>query len=87
MGAITDIAHFALGDQAPAVSDAADDREPVTIQIAPGGVGIQHHAWLPETAYLKALKEGKLLGGRTGQGWEVVFPCPRGGSGHRQGSR
>ncbi len=35
VGAITDIAHFAIGDQAEAVRDAADDREPVTIQIAP----------------------------------------------------
>ena len=35
VGAITDIAHFALGDQAEAVSDVADDREPVTMQVVP----------------------------------------------------
>ena len=75
VGAITDIAHFALGDQAEAVSDAADDREPVTIQIAPSSIGIQHTASLPETAYLKALKEGKLLGGRTGKDGKLYFPA------------
>jgi uncharacterized protein len=75
VGAITDIAHFAIGDQAEAVSDAADDREPVTIQIAPSSIGIQHTASLPETAYLKALKEGKLLGGRTGKDGKLYFPA------------
>ncbi len=75
VGAITDIAHFAMGDQAEAVSDAADDREPVTIQIAPSSIGIQHTASLPETAYLKALKEGKLLGGRTGKDGKLYFPA------------
>jgi uncharacterized OB-fold protein len=75
VGAITDIAYFALGDQAEAVSDDADDREPVTIQVAPSSIGIQHTASLPETAYLKALKEGKLLGGRTGKDGKVYFPA------------
>ena len=75
VGAITDIAHFALGDQAEAVSDDADDREPVTIQVAPSSIGIQHTASLPETAYLKALKEGKLLGGRTGKDGKLYFPA------------
>ena len=75
VGAITDIAHFALGDQAESVSDAADHREPVTIQIAPSSIGIQHTASLPETAYLKALKEGKLLGGRTGKDGKLYFPA------------
>ena len=75
VGAITDIAHFAIGDQAEVVSDAADDREPVTIQIAPSSIGIQHTASLPETAYLKALKEGKLLGGRTGKDGKLYFPA------------
>ena len=75
VGAITDIAHFALGDQAESVSDAADHREPVTIQIAPSSIGIQHTASLPETAYLRALKEGKLLGGRTGKDGKLYFPA------------
>jgi uncharacterized OB-fold protein len=75
VGAITDIAHFVLGDQAEAVSDDEDDREPVTIQIAPSSIGIQHTASIPETAYLKALKEGKLLGGRTGKDGKLYFPA------------
>jgi uncharacterized protein len=75
VGAITDIAYFALGDQAEPVSDAADDREPVTVQVTPSSIGIQHTASLPETAYLKALKEGKLLGGRTGKDGKLYFPA------------
>jgi uncharacterized OB-fold protein len=75
VGAITDIAYFALGDQPEPISDAVDDREPVTIQVAPSSIGIQHTASLPETAYLKALKEGKLLGGRTGKNGKLYFPA------------
>jgi uncharacterized OB-fold protein len=73
-GAITDIAYFALGDEAEPVSDATDDREPVTVQVAPSSIEIQHTASLPETAFLRALEEGKLLGGRTGQNGKVYFP-------------
>jgi uncharacterized OB-fold protein len=75
VGAITDIGYFALGDQPEPISDAVDDREPVTIQVAPSSIGIQHTASLPETAYLKALKEGKLLGGRTGKNGKLYFPA------------
>ncbi|MDT5009104.1 MAG: uncharacterized protein QOH57_721 [Mycobacterium sp.] len=75
VGAITDIAYFALGDQAEAVADAADDREPVTIQVTPSSIEIQHTASLPETAYLKALKNGKLLGARTGANGKLYFPA------------
>jgi uncharacterized protein len=75
VGAITDIAHFALGDQAEPVSDAVDDREPVTIQVTPSSIQIQHTASLPETAYLKALKDGKLLGARTGKNGKLYFPA------------
>jgi hypothetical protein len=75
VGAITDIAYFALGDQAEQVPDTADDREPVTVQITPSAIEIQHTASLPETAYLKALKEGKLLGARTGKDGKLYFPA------------
>ncbi|HYX99535.1 MAG TPA: OB-fold domain-containing protein [Mycobacterium sp.] len=74
VGSITDIAYFALGDEAEPVSDAPDDREPVTVQIAPSSIEIQHTASLPETAFLKALEEGKLLGARTGTTGKVYFP-------------
>jgi uncharacterized protein len=78
VGAITDIAYFKLGDLEESVeasAESTDDREPVTIQVAPSSISIQHTASLPETAYLKALKEGKLLGGRTGKDGKVYFPA------------
>ena len=74
VGAITDIAHFALGDQAEPVPDATDDREPVTVQVTPSSIEIQHTASLPETAFLRGLEEGKLLGARTGTDGKVYFP-------------
>src|SRR4030088_1006152 len=55
VGAITDIAYFALGDEAEPVG-AADDRDPVTMQVTPSAIEIRHTASIPETAYLKALK-------------------------------
>jgi uncharacterized OB-fold protein len=73
-GAITDIAYFALGDDAEQVPDQKDDREPVTVQIVPSSIEIQHTASLPETAFLRGLEEGKLLGARTGENGKVYFP-------------
>ena len=73
-GAITDIAYFALGDDAEPVSETIDDREPVTVQVTPSSIEIQHTASLPETAFLRALEEGKLLGARTGESGKVYFP-------------
>jgi uncharacterized OB-fold protein len=73
-GAITDIAYFALGDDAEPVSETTDDREPVTVQVVPSSIEIQHTASLPETAFLRALEEGKLLGARTGKDGKVYFP-------------
>lgn len=81
VGAITDIAYFLPGDQEEPVeaSSGADDREPVTVQVTPSFIEIQHTASLPETTFLKALEEGKLLGGRTkksrdGKPGKVYFP-------------
>jgi uncharacterized protein len=73
-GAITDIAYFALGDEAEPVAETTDDREPVTVQVAPSSIEIQHTASLPETAFLRGLEEGKLLGARTGESGKVYFP-------------
>ncbi|MGH3675669.1 MAG: Zn-ribbon domain-containing OB-fold protein [Mycobacterium sp.] len=73
-GTITDIAHFALGDEAEPVSEEADDRDPVTIQVNPSSIEIQHTASLPESAFLRGLEEGKLLGARTGENGKVYFP-------------
>ena len=47
----------------------------MTIQVTPSSIEIQHTASLPETAYLKALKEGKLLGARTGATGKLYFPA------------
>ena len=75
VGAITDIAYFALGDAAEPVPDTTDDRDPVTVQVTPSAIEIRHTASIPETAYLKALKEGKLLGARTGKDGKLYFPA------------
>ncbi len=75
VGAITDIAYFALGDEAEEVSETTDDRDPVTMLVVPTSIEIQHTASLPESAFLRALEEGKLLGARTGAGGKVYFPA------------
>jgi len=75
VGAITDIAYFALGDQPEDVPEASDDRDPVTILVVPTTIEIQHTASLPESAFLRALEEGKLLGARTGKDGKVYFPA------------
>ncbi|MCB0947914.1 MAG: OB-fold domain-containing protein [Mycobacterium sp.] len=82
VGAITDIAYFALGEQAeevPAPNGVAAEQDPVTLQVSPSSIEIQHTASLPESAFLRALEQGKLLGGRTsdsgnGKG-KVYFPA------------
>jgi uncharacterized OB-fold protein len=74
VGAITDIAYFAFGDEAEPAG-VADDRDPVTVQVTPSAIEIRHTASIPETAYLKALKEGKLLGARTGKDGKLYFPA------------
>jgi uncharacterized protein len=74
VGAITDIAYFALGDQEEPVAEKDDDREPVKVQVAPSSIEIQHTASLPESAFLRGLEEGKLLGARTGNDGKVYFP-------------
>jgi uncharacterized OB-fold protein len=73
VGAITDIACFLPGEDAEP-EGAPDDREPVKVQVSPSAIEIQHTASLPETTFLKALEEGKLLGARTGDSGKVYFP-------------
>jgi uncharacterized OB-fold protein len=74
VGAITDIAYFALGDEAEPKGEA-DDRDPVAMLVVPTSIEIQHTASLPESAFLRALEEGKLLGNRTGKDGKVYFPA------------
>jgi uncharacterized OB-fold protein len=74
-GSITDIAYFSLGDTEEPVAESGDDeRDPVTMIVTPVSVEIQHTASLPESAYLRALEEGKLLGARTGKDGKIYFP-------------
>jgi hypothetical protein len=80
VGAITDIAYFALGEDASSGSaQSADDRDPVTMLVTPISLEIAHTASHEESAYLRALERGKLLGARTGRGrgqepGKVYFP-------------
>ena len=75
VGAITDIAYFALGDQAEEIPAPAEGLDPVTILVSPSSIEIQHTASLPESAFLRALENGKLLAGRTGDDGKVYFPA------------
>jgi uncharacterized OB-fold protein len=74
VGAITDIAYFKLGDTPEDVPESLDDRDPVTMLVVPSSIEIQHTASLPESAFLRALEEGKLLGARSGNDGKVYFP-------------
>jgi uncharacterized OB-fold protein len=85
VGAITDIAYFAMGDTAEDVPEVAgaseatregsDDRDPVTMLVVPCQIEIQHTASLPESTFLRALEDGKLVGARTGENGKVYFPA------------
>lgn len=74
VGAITDIAYFVPGETPEPVPDSTDDRDPVTMLVVPTAIEIQHTASLPESTFLRALQEGKLLGARTGSDGKVYFP-------------
>ncbi len=73
-GSITDIAYFKLGDVAEPAAESASELDPVTMIETPISVEVQHTASVQESAYLRALREGKLLGARTGGG-KVYFPA------------
>lgn len=78
VGAITDIAYFALGDIEEPAREApppAEGLDPVTILVSPSSIEIEHTASLPESAFLRALEQGKLIGGRT-RGGPGVEPGP-----------
>jgi uncharacterized OB-fold protein len=44
------------------------------MQETPTSISIEHSASAPESAYLRALRQGKLLGARTGEHGKVYFP-------------
>lgn len=73
VGAITDIAYFVPGEEAEPEGEVSE-KDPVTMLVTPTSIEIQHTASLPETRFLKALEEGKLLGARSGKTGKVYFP-------------
>lgn len=74
VGAITDIESFLPGDTAEEVPEAADDRDPVTMLVSPSSLAVQHSASRPESIFLRALREGTLLGARSSEDGKVYFP-------------
>ena len=46
----------------------------MTMLVVPTSIEIQHTASLPESTFLRALQQGKLLGARTGEDGKVYFP-------------
>lgn len=75
VGAITDIAYFALGEEAePVTEQPKSEQDPVTMIVTPISLTIQHTASHEESAYLRAIAQGKLLGARTGKNGKVYFP-------------
>ncbi|MFD6220389.1 Zn-ribbon domain-containing OB-fold protein [Nocardia asteroides] len=75
-GTIHDIACFEPGEQA-AETPSEDTAEPVTMLTTPVDMAYKHTASPQESAYLRGLAEGKLIGGRSEAGGRVYFP-PRG---------
>jgi uncharacterized OB-fold protein len=73
-GAITDIAYFALGDKEEPVPESTGEADPVTMVVIPTAIEIQHSASHEESAYLRALAQGRLIGARTGKNGKVYFP-------------
>lgn len=74
VGAITDIACFLPGEEPEPVSETADGRDPVTMLTSPSSLAVQHTASRPESIFLRALKEGTLLGARSGDNGKIYFP-------------
>lgn len=74
VGAITDIAYFVPGSEEEAADSAPSDKDPVTMIVTPVSLTIQHTASHEESAYLRAIAQGKLIGARTGEHGKVYFP-------------
>src|SRR5208337_2442532 len=70
------IAYFALGEDAETdtAPEASSDQDPVTMIVTPVSLTIQHSASHEESAYLRAIAAGKLLGANTGETGKVYFP-------------
>jgi uncharacterized OB-fold protein len=80
VGAIGDIVAFEPGEGAGVPPEEAALGEPVTMLTTPVELHLEHSASVPETRYLRALAEGKLLGQRCSTCGNVYVPprnaCP-----------
>jgi uncharacterized OB-fold protein len=88
VGSIRDIACFEPGDApaapaAPAASGEAAGGDPVTMTVTPVRLRYQHTASPAESAYLRGLAEGRLIGQRCPACGKVYVPsrgtCPADG--------
>ena len=83
VGSIRDIACFEPGDDAGAAPSAQADSDPVTMTIAPVRLRYEHTASAAESAYLRGLAEGRLIGQRCPACGKVYIPsrgvCPADG--------
>jgi len=74
-GLVTDIAYFVPGDTAADVpaNTAELGEDAGTMVVTPVSMTVKHSATAPESAYLRGLKEGKIIGTRTVEN-EVYVP-------------
>jgi uncharacterized protein len=85
VGSIRDIACFEPGEAAAAPDDGVpdDDAAPVTMTITPVRLRYEHTASAAESAYLRGLSEGRLIGQRCPACGKVYVPsrgvCPADG--------
>ncbi|HEX4288436.1 MAG TPA: OB-fold domain-containing protein [Trebonia sp.] len=84
VGSIRDIACFEPGEAAAGPADsAAGDAAPVTMTITPVQLRYEHTASAAESAYLRGLSEGRLIGQRCPACGKVYVPsrgvCPADG--------
>jgi len=83
VGSIRDIACFEPGEAVAAPTDPAADAAPVTMTITPVRLRYEHTASAAESAYLRGLAEGRLIGQRCPACRKVYVPsrgvCPADG--------
>jgi len=83
VGSIRDIACFEPGDSPGPAPAPPADADPVTMTITPVRLRYQHTASAAESAYLRGLAEGRLLGQRCPACGKVYIPsrgvCPADG--------
>jgi hypothetical protein len=84
VGSIRDIACFEQGEAPAGPTDgASDDAAPVTMTIAPVRLRYEHTASAAESAYLRGLADGRLIGQRCPACGKVYVPsrgvCPADG--------